>query len=156
MPVPFPFPRESVTLLASGSPKFAIFGLGTFKSGGPSSEGSIASLGFRFSIFACGGVNCVHLNLGSLPFEVGVSVWLFDPPPPPALSLPAGSFHIRRNVQRRHVHLLVFCFRGSRQDIRENRNYEQPYRRDVQAHGDHLARAKILILRPDVFHFYRF
>src|SRR6266478_3104631 len=92
MPVPPPLPRESVTLFANGSPKFAIFGLGIFKSGGPNSDGSIASLGARFSIFACGGVNCVHLNLGSFPFDVGVRVWLFAPPPPPALSAPAGSF----------------------------------------------------------------
>src|SRR5216684_6300818 len=91
MPVPLPFPSESVTLLPIGSPKFAILGLGTFKSGGPSREGSIASFGFRFSIFAWGGVNCVHLNLGSFPFDVGVRVWLFAPPPPPALSAPAGS-----------------------------------------------------------------
>src|SRR6266403_53653 len=92
IPVPLPFPRESVTPLASGSPKFAILGLGTFKSGGPSRDGSMASLGFRFSIFAWCGVNCVHLNLGSFPFDVGVRVWLFAPPPPPALSAPAGSF----------------------------------------------------------------
>src|SRR6266852_1044511 len=94
IPVPLPFPRESVTFFASGSPKFAILGLGTFKSGGPSSEGSIASLGFGFTILACGGVNCVHWNLGSLPLEVGVNVWLFPPPPPPAFWAPAGSFAI--------------------------------------------------------------
>ena len=69
-----------------------MLGLGIFKSGGPSNDGSIASFGARFSIFACGGVNCVHLNLGSFPFVVGVSVWLLAPPPPPALSAPEGSF----------------------------------------------------------------
>src|SRR4029077_4902478 len=63
-------------------------------------DGSIASFGSRFSIFACGGVNCVHANLGSLPFEVGVSVWLFPPPPPPALSLPAGSFETYGEISR--------------------------------------------------------
>src|SRR6266853_6392645 len=91
IPVPLPFPRESVTLLARGSPKFAMLGLVIFKSGGPSSDGSIASLGFRFTIFAWGGVNWVYWNLGSFPFDVGVSVWLFPPPPPPALSGPEGS-----------------------------------------------------------------
>src|SRR5256886_4595398 len=44
IPVPFPFPSESVTFFASGSPKFAMLGLWIFKSGGPSREGSIASL----------------------------------------------------------------------------------------------------------------
>ena len=61
-------------LTASGSPNVPIVGLGTFKSGGPSSDGSIASFGVGFSILICGGVNCVHLNLGSLPLFSGVSV----------------------------------------------------------------------------------
>src|SRR5258708_21850103 len=90
IPVPLPFPRESVTFLASGSPKFAMLGLGTFKSGGPSKEGSIASLGFRFTIFACGGVDCVHLYFGRFPFYVRGRVWFLAPPAPPALSMPAS------------------------------------------------------------------
>src|SRR6266478_6778733 len=92
IPVPLPLPRESVMPLASGSPKFAILGLASCKSGGPSRVGSIASLGFRFRIFAWGAANCVIVNFGSFPFDVGVRVWLFAPPPPPALSAPAGSF----------------------------------------------------------------
>src|SRR5258708_38256564 len=74
IPVPLPFPRESVTLLARGSPKFAMLGLVIFKSGGPSSEGSIASLGFRFTIFACGGGQFVPFNLGNFPFYLRVWV----------------------------------------------------------------------------------
>src|ERR1700736_3113511 len=48
MPVPLPWPSESEYAEASGSPYVDMFGLGTFKSGGPSSEGSIANLGFGF------------------------------------------------------------------------------------------------------------
>src|SRR5712664_1196807 len=67
-------------------------GLATFKSGGPSSEGSIGSLGFRFLSVASGGVNCVYLNFGARPFVGGNCERSPPPPPPPALSAPAGSF----------------------------------------------------------------
>src|SRR5260370_25604816 len=63
--------------------------------------------------------------------------------------------HIRRNVQRRDVDLLVFCFRRSGEDIGDKRNDQQCGRGNVQAHSEHLARTKVFILRPDVFHFYR-
>src|ERR1700682_3894203 len=92
MPVPLPCPRDSEYALASGSPNVERFGLGTFKSGGPSSAGFIASCGFRFWIFTCGGVNCVHLNFGSFPLFTGVMVWSLAPPPPPAFCAPAGNF----------------------------------------------------------------
>src|SRR4029077_5430317 len=77
---------------ASGSPKFAALRFGTFRSGGPSNDGSMASLGSGFWIFTWGGVNCVHWNLGNLPLLTGVRVWSFAPPPPPAFLAPAGSF----------------------------------------------------------------
>src|ERR1700680_1207675 len=92
IPVPLPCPKESERADASGSPKVDILGLGTFKSGGPSREGSMASLGCSFSILICGGVNCVHLNFGNLPLLGGVRVWSLAPPPPPAFCAPAGSF----------------------------------------------------------------
>src|ERR1700730_6714742 len=44
IPVPLPCPRESESAEASGSAKVDILGLGTFKSGGPSSEGGLANL----------------------------------------------------------------------------------------------------------------
>src|ERR1700676_1711142 len=92
IPVPLPCPKDSEFPLANGSPNVGRFGLfSTFKSGGPSSEGSIGSFGFSKG-FTCGGVNCVILNFGSLPLFTGVSVWSFAPPPPPALVAPAGSF----------------------------------------------------------------
>src|SRR5712692_4598239 len=69
-------------------------GLATFKSGGPSSEGSMGSFGFRFLSVASGGVNCVHLNFGARPFVAGNGERSPPPPPPPALSAPAGSFEI--------------------------------------------------------------
>src|SRR5260370_1897712 len=86
IPVPLPFPRESVTFWASGSPKFAMFGLCTFKSGGPSRDGSIASFGFRFRIFALGAVNFLNWNFRNFPLHLRVHVSLLPPPPPPALS----------------------------------------------------------------------
>src|SRR5712691_9698944 len=64
MPPPLPGPFDQLTTLASGSPKFTSAGFTTFSSGGPSSEGSIASFGFGFLIVAEGGVNCVQLNFG--------------------------------------------------------------------------------------------
>src|ERR1700676_743478 len=88
IPVPLPCPKDSEFPLANGSPNVGRFGLfSTFKSGGPSSEGSIGSFGFSKG-FTCGGVNCVILNFGSLPLFTGVSVWSFAPPPPPALVAP--------------------------------------------------------------------
>src|SRR5258708_10760992 len=69
-------------------------GLATFNSGGPRSEGSIGSLGFRFLSVASGGVNCVYLNFGARPFVGGNCERSPPPPPPPALSAPAGSFEI--------------------------------------------------------------
>src|SRR5260370_10661535 len=98
MPVPFPFPRESVTLFPSGSPKFAIFGLGIFKSGGPSSEGSIASFGARFSIFGCGGVKFVIFYFGGFSLYVGGKGWVFSPPPPPPLSLPPRRVFLLKGI----------------------------------------------------------
>src|SRR5882762_11234995 len=74
IPVPLPGSSESEYAEASGSPKVDMFGLDTFKSGGPNRAGSMASFGFRFCIFTCGGVNCVHLNLGNLPLFTGVMV----------------------------------------------------------------------------------
>src|SRR5260370_15195065 len=101
MPVPSPFPRESVTFLARGSPKLAMLGLGTFKSGGPSSDGSIASLGFGFTILACGGGNRVHSNFGNFPLGVGDRLWFLAPPPPPALLAPAGSLATLSDMSNR-------------------------------------------------------
>src|SRR5258708_16116926 len=69
-------------------------GLATFKWGGPSGEGSIGRLGFRFLSVASGGVNCVYLNFGARPFVGGNCERSPPPPPPPALSAPAGSFEI--------------------------------------------------------------
>src|SRR5271168_2261269 len=67
-PIPFPLPGpfESFTVFASGSPQLDIFGLGNFKSGGPSTVGVAANFGFSGG-FTLGGVICVRLNLGTLP-----------------------------------------------------------------------------------------
>src|ERR1051325_10233501 len=92
IPVPLPCPSDSLAPLASGSPKVGALILETLKSGGPSREGSVGSLGLGFWIFTCGGVNCVIWNLGSLPRFTGAVVWAFAPPPPPAGFAPAGIF----------------------------------------------------------------
>src|SRR2546423_1859873 len=63
--------------------------------------------------------------------------------------------HVRRNVQRYNADQLVLCFRGSGQDIRENRNDQQSDHRHVQANGDHLAPAEVFILGPDVLYPHR-
>src|SRR5208283_4552001 len=91
MPPPPPGPLDMFTTAAMGSPKLERFGLATFKSGGPSSVGSIASLGFGFLITAVGGVNWVMLKRGALPLVAGVGERSPPPPPPPALSAPAGN-----------------------------------------------------------------
>src|SRR6202521_179321 len=109
IPVPLPLPRESLMAEASGSPKFGRLGLGTFKSGGPSREGSIASLGFRFTILAWGAANCVQGNLGSFPFVGGVRVWSFAPPPPPAFFAPAGSFETYGERSRGVTSIVFFA-----------------------------------------------
>src|SRR5271169_2225257 len=89
-PPPPPEPPEEVIEAANGSPKLLRFGFGTFRSGGPSSEASIGSLGAGFG-WASGGVNCVILNFGALPFVAGKTSRSPPPPPPPALLAPAGS-----------------------------------------------------------------
>src|SRR5215475_14422201 len=90
MPVPLPWPNESEFAFAIGSPNVGKL-LFIFKSGGPSSEGSIASFGSGLIGFTCGGVNCVYLNFGTLPLFTGVSVWSLAPPPPPAGFAPEGN-----------------------------------------------------------------
>src|SRR5215467_10774338 len=71
IPPPPPSPFDMFTEAARGSPRLLRAGLLTFRSGGPSSEGSIASLGFVFLIVTVGGMNCVHWNFGALPFVGG-------------------------------------------------------------------------------------
>src|ERR1700741_3627602 len=63
--------------------------------------------------------------------------------------------HVRRNVERHNADQLVLCFRGGGEDIRENRNDQESDHRQMQANGDPLAPAEVLILRPDVLHFHR-
>src|SRR5260370_34956148 len=96
--------------LASGSPKFAALRFGTFRSGGPSSDGSMASLGSGFWILTCGGGDCGHWDLGDFPLLTGVKVWSFAPPPPPAFFGPARSFALYRStaVAGRSAHIFVF------------------------------------------------
>src|SRR5882724_8532260 len=48
IPVPLPCPNDSLTPLASGSPKVGALMLDTLKSGGPSRDGSMGSLGLGF------------------------------------------------------------------------------------------------------------
>src|SRR6266404_7263749 len=48
IPVPLPCPSDSLTPLASGSPEVGALMLDTLKSGGPSKEGSMGSLGLGF------------------------------------------------------------------------------------------------------------
>src|SRR6267378_3859449 len=83
-------------------------GFGTFKSGGPSNDGSIASLGFRFLIVASGGVNCVYLNFGVRPFVGGNCERSPPPPPPPALSAPAGSFDMYGDISSGMTSICLF------------------------------------------------
>src|SRR5260370_9114748 len=109
--------------LASGSPQFAELGLGTFRSGGRSSDGSMASLGSGFGILTCGGGNCVPWNLGNLPLLTGVRGWSFAPPPPPAFLAPAGSFALYgdRSIAGKPKPILVFAC-AAEPKCQKNRN----------------------------------
>src|SRR5439155_3225908 len=109
MPVPLPCPSDSLTPLARGSAKVGALILETFKSGGPSRDGSIGSLGFGFWIVICGGVNCVHWNFGNLPRFTGAVVWSLGPPPPPAGFAPGGSFGIYGEISIIPTSVLVFA-----------------------------------------------
>src|ERR1700731_2127803 len=93
-PPPPPGPPDIVTAPAIGSPTFGSGGFAIFSSGGPSSVGSIGSLGARFLIVPSGGVNCVYANFGAWPFVGGVMDRSPPPPPPPAFFVPAGSLAI--------------------------------------------------------------
>src|SRR5579864_3801471 len=92
IPPPPPGPPEFVIAAASGSPMLFNGGFCTFKSGGPSNDGSIGNFGFGFLIVASGGVNCVHWNFGARPLVAGITERSPPPPPPPACFAPAGSF----------------------------------------------------------------
>src|SRR5579871_2979779 len=66
-----------------------MFGLGIFRSGGPSSEAWNCESGFGCAI---GGAIWFRLNFGALPFVAGIGFRSPPPPPPPALSFPEGNF----------------------------------------------------------------
>src|ERR1700676_1798701 len=100
MPAPPPEPLELVTLAARGSPILGILLFGILRSGGPSSEGSIGSLGFGFLITAVGGVNCVIANFGARPLLAGTGLCSPPPPPPPAGFVPGGSFGAYGEISR--------------------------------------------------------
>src|SRR5271163_1450444 len=90
IPLPLPGPFESLITFESGSPQLFIFGLGSFRSGGPKTVGVIARRAFGF-VTTLGGVNCVIANFGSLPRLAGSGSCAPPPPPPPAFLAPGGS-----------------------------------------------------------------
>src|SRR5215469_17042673 len=110
MPPPPPVPFDMFNEAASGSPIFDNGEFGTFKSGGPSSVGSIASFGFGFLITAVGAANCVIENFGARPLVGGKVERSPPPPPPPALLGPAGSFDIYGEISSGVTSTLFFAW----------------------------------------------
>src|SRR5271154_67727 len=84
IPPPEPGPFEGGPSLAIGSPQIGILLLGTTRSGGPISVGSISSFGFGLFITWAGGTNCRGENFGARPLLAGVGD-RSPPPPPPCM-----------------------------------------------------------------------
>src|SRR5579862_5225365 len=69
IPLPPPVPLDGITAEDFGSPRLGTLFIATLMSGGTSTVGSTASLGFILRITAAGGVICCIENFGRRPLD---------------------------------------------------------------------------------------
>ncbi len=126
-----------VTEAASGSPKLESAGLATFNSGGPSSVGSIGSLGSGFLITAVGGVNCVIVNRGALPLVAGNRRTIAATASATRFVVPGRQLgDIGRDIEAGHINCrLVLGFNLLAEEIPAKRNHQKRHNTSVHANA---------------------